>query len=723
VGRGRPAAGLTAVLDYRTGRADVPADRPRGPVDLVIPVYGAADFFRRCLSTVLAHTDLRRHRLVVVLDGPGQEESRQALAGAPAGANVLVLENAERRGFVASVNRGMAASARDVVLLNSDTEVTAGWLDKLQDAAYSHPAVATVTPFSNDATLCSLPRSFAANALPAGLDPDAFGRIVEERSRREYPRIPTGVGVCLYIKRRALEAVGPFDEARFGLGYGEESDFCARALGAGFVHVLDDATFVYHAGRRSFGPSREARLRQAARVMRRLHPAYMPTIAAFMREDPLRPARERVSEGLRPPRRPLGPGLPASVVHLVHGWPPWNSAGTEVYARGLALRQARDREVAVFARIADPGRPLGEATELVDGGARVRLVVNNFTQRDPLSRNAIADGRLRADFARFLDEQKPALVHVHHLAGHAASLVAAIRARRLPFVFQVQDWWEPCARTNLLLPSREPCAGPAAGKCSRCLPLTGLPPSALTNRSLYRWRWRVLRRALRDADAVVMGSRFIADSYRDLGWLPEGARVIPYGVETAAARVARRELSPPLRFAVIGSIMPHKGVHVAVEAFRGLDPERATLDVWGDVDILPEYTRELQAAASPAVRFRGRFAEAEKDSVYAGIDVLVVPSLGLESFGLVVHEAFDRGVPVLASRRGALIEALEGEERGALFAPGHAGELRALVLGLCERPERVARWSEAASRARVKTMDAHALEIDGVYRETLGRRP
>jgi len=713
---------LRPTLDYRTGRADVPPDRPKGPVDVIVPVHGAPDFFRRCLASLLAHTDLRRHRLVVVLDGPGQDEARQALGQAPATATVLVLENPRRLGFVASVNKGMAASDRDVVLLNSDTEVTAGWLEKLVAAAYSDTAVATVTPFSNNATLCSLPRSFAANALPAGLDVDGFGRIVEQRSRREYPRIPTGVGVCLYIKRKVLDAVGAFDEARFGLGYGEENDFCLRALQAGFVHVLDDATFVYHAGQRSFGAGSGPRVRRAQRVLRRLHPAYLPTVAAFMREDPLRAARDRVAEGLRPPRRPLAPGLPGSVVHVVHGWPPWNSAGTEVYARGLALRQARDREVGVLARIPDPARAPGEATELVDGGARVRLLVNNFTQRDPLSRNALRDARLQADFARFLDEQRPALVHVHHLAGLAAGLVGAVLARRLPFVFQVQDWWQPCARANLLLPSRELCAGPAAGKCARCLPLTGLPPAALTNRALYRWRSRVLRRALQAADAVVMGSRFIADSYRELGWLPERARVIPYGVEAAGTRQARRPPSLPLRFAVIGSVMPHKGIHVAVEAFRGLGAERATLDVWGDAAILPEYTRELQAAASPAVRFRGRFAEEEKHAVYGAMDVLVVPSLGLESFGLVVHEALDRGVPVLASRRGALVEALGEEERGALFAPGRADELRALVERLCAGPEVVARWSAAASRATVKTMDAHALEIDGVYRDVLAGR-
>src|SRR6185295_2130246 len=61
------------------------------------------------------------------------------------------------------------------------------------------------------------------------------------------------VGACLYIKRKALERLGLFDEASFGLGYGEESAFCFRALEAGFLNVLDDATFIYHAGQRSFG--------------------------------------------------------------------------------------------------------------------------------------------------------------------------------------------------------------------------------------------------------------------------------------------------------------------------------------------------------------------------------------------------------------------------------------------------------------------------------------
>ncbi|HSS78687.1 MAG TPA: glycosyltransferase, partial [Thermoanaerobaculia bacterium] len=641
-------------------------------MDVIVPVYGAGAELAVCLASLRRHTDFGKHRLVLVIDGPQDAAVEEAL-GIVREDEALILRNPSRQGFVCSVNRGMAASDHDVVLLNSDTEVTAGWLDKLQEAADSDPAIATVTPFSNNATIASLPRGAEVNALPTGWTVDAFAALVEKVSARERPRLPTGVGVCLYIKRKALKLLGPFDEARFGHGYGEESEFCFRALKAGFLNVLDDATFIWHAGQRSFGASRTPRVKAAHRVMRRLHPEYLPAIARFLREDPVAPARQRVTAELRrieASRRPALPARPANgprrVVHLVHGWPPWNHAGTEHYARRLVLHQAARREVGVYTRLADPERELGEALEVMDAGVRVRLVVNNFTQRNPLSRNALHDRRLAADFRRFLAETRPELIHVHHLAGHAATLMAVAAERGVPILFQVQDWWAPCARANLFDAGRHLCSGPGPAKCAACLPLTGLPPAPLLNRLLHAARARLTKREIRRAGAFVMGSRAIRDSFLALGWLRPGddVQVIPYGVERPAVNAAsapRRSGVPnlPLRFGFIGSLLPHKGVHLAVAAFRGVDPARATLTVWGDPSISASYRAELEALASPAVRFAGRFAEERREETFAGLDVLLIPSLGLESFGLVAREALAEGVPVLASRRGALAELFE----------------------------------------------------------------
>jgi glycosyltransferase involved in cell wall biosynthesis/GT2 family glycosyltransferase len=708
----------------------VPPDRPPGAVDIIVPVAGAAEEFARCVASVLAWTNLERHRLVVVLDGPQPESTRTLIdrleRERPEG--LLVLRNPERLGFVAGVNRGMAASDRDVILLNSDTQVTEGWVRKLQEAAYSASEIATVTPFSNSATICSLPRFVETNALPAGQTVDSFGRLVEARSRRAWLRIPTGVGVCLYIKRKALDQVGLFDVKSFGQGYGEEAEFCMRALKAGYVHVLDDATFIFHEGQRSFGASRGRRVDAAHRAMQRLHPEYLATVGAFLREDPIRPLRQRVLAELRPAKRPQPPGRPERVLHLVHGWPPWSPAGTELYAAWLARRQAQYRDVAAYARIADRTRDKGDAIELLDEGVRVRLIVNNFTQRDPLSRNAIWDRALGIDFAHLLEHFAPRLLHVHHLAGHAASLVDVAARKGIPIVFQIQDWWLACARANLFDARRHLCSGPALGKCSACLPLTGLPPAPLLNRLLHAARRRAMRRALRHADAFVLGSKHIHESVLRLGLLrpDDRAYVIPYGVEVGPRPPLRSARSPrasgtPLRFGFIGSFLPHKGAHVAAAAFAGIDPARARLILWGDPAINPAYAREILGVGGAAVELRGRFPEEQKAEVFAELDALLVPSVGLESFGLVVREALHHRVPVLASDRGALSELFaDGQAGGALFDPEYPHSLRAWIERLIADPGQLDRWSAAIPP--VKGFDVHAEEIEEVYDRVLARR-
>jgi len=708
-----------------SGRPPLP--RSPLPIDVIVPVYGAVAEFERCLGRLFAHTDWTAHRLVIVDDcGPDfPPAERLEQEAAKHHAPLLLLRNPLRRGFVGSVNRAIALSERDVVLLNSDTEVTPGWLGKLRQAAYSAPEIATVTPFSNDATICSLPRFLEANALPAGYDLAGFAALVERVSRREYPRLPTGVGLCLYIKREALRRLGLFDERHFGLGYGEDSEFCMRAHKAGYAHVLDDATFIFHAGQRSFGTSRRARVRRAERLMRRLHPEYRRLVSRFIEDDPLRPVRERVMAALYRPRAASPAGLPSRVLHLVHGWPAYNAAGTEIYARSLAIRQAADREVACYARIADRERTFGDALELVDQGVRVRLLVNNFLARNPFVRNALHSRRLERDFDRFLDQVRPQLLHAHHLAGHAITLLKCAARRRVPILYQIQDWWAACARANFLDSKQHLCSGPGLAKCSACLPLTRIRPISLWNPLLNAYRAALVKRALRRADAFLTGSSFAAESYRRLGLLGKDAKVhvVPYGVEPPAGAHIRehRAVQHPIRFAFIGSIQPHKGVHVAVNAFRGIDPDRAILEIWGDPTIDPTYTAELTTPKLPQnVRINGRFLGAAKDEVLAAIDVLIVPSLGLESFGLVVREAMCREVPVLMSRQGAFAELSESLGMEVFFEPGNARSLRTRIERLIEHPEEIAAWRSRLPR--VKSIDEHAGEVDRVYKDMLGRR-
>ncbi len=260
--------------------------------EVIVPVFNAAAVLADCLAS-LTRTLGADDRVLLIDDAstdPAVASLLQAFADR-APCTVRVERNPQNLGFVATVNRGMASSTQDVVLLNSDTVVTQGWLARLARAAASDPRVATVTPFSNNAEICSIPRFCQANPVPD--DPEAMAARVATRAP-SYPELPTAVGFCMLVTRRALDQVGDFDAATFGRGYGEENDFCMRASGHGFRHVLCDDAYVLHRGGASFAPIGEAPNGLALQRLLARYPGYNALVADFIERDPLAPIRARI---------------------------------------------------------------------------------------------------------------------------------------------------------------------------------------------------------------------------------------------------------------------------------------------------------------------------------------------------------------------------------------------------------------------------------------------
>src|SRR6185436_8913893 len=139
--------------------------------------------------------------------------------------NVIVLHNAENVGFVKTANRGLrGAKGRDVLLLNSDTEVFEGFLERLVACAHSNDRIGLVSPLSNNATILSVPEFCRQNELPPRMTAKDVARLVADSSRQLRPDIVTPHGFCLYLKASLLADVGVFDEEHFGRGFGEEND-------------------------------------------------------------------------------------------------------------------------------------------------------------------------------------------------------------------------------------------------------------------------------------------------------------------------------------------------------------------------------------------------------------------------------------------------------------------------------------------------------------------
>ena len=265
------------------------------PVHIVMPVYNGYEYLKQCVESILRCTDLTTHTLIMIDDKSTDQRVTaylQKLEKERNGGKIEILFNTSNMGFVKTINKGMKLSPEDVIILNSDTLVTKNWVDKLQRAAYSKPRVATATPLSNYMTINGIPRPFQYNPVPGGMDIDAFAAFLDGVSLRYYPEIPAGVGFCMYIKRDVLQQFNYFDETKFDKGYAEETDFCMRTLKKGFVHVIDDATYIYHVGGVSFESVQDPALIKEKNLMiernletlRALHPEYSLLVEKALRD-------------------------------------------------------------------------------------------------------------------------------------------------------------------------------------------------------------------------------------------------------------------------------------------------------------------------------------------------------------------------------------------------------------------------------------------------------
>lgn len=326
-------------------------------IRIIIPVFRDLDATRGCLAS-LAESDLPVNTSVQVIDDCSPEPDLSRFCAEFCSSRGWAYRaNAENLGFVATANRGLAEHDGDVILLNSDTRVHGDWVQRLARCAYADERTGTVTPFSNDATICSYPVFQAPNALPAGWTAQALDELFSRANRGLRQALPTAVGFCMYIRRACLDDVGAFDEDNFGRGYGEECDFSMRAERHGWSNQLAADVFVYHQGSASFGGESRELKTAADQVMVALYPEWEKRVTEFLTADSLQPLRANV-DALRLAERPgdLGAVLDEHAQYA-----------RSILDRFAALETARDenrREIAALnAEREQLGRLLDECRE------------------------------------------------------------------------------------------------------------------------------------------------------------------------------------------------------------------------------------------------------------------------------------------------------------------------------------------------------------------------
>jgi glycosyltransferase involved in cell wall biosynthesis len=227
-----------------------------------------------------------------------------------------------------------------------------------------------------------------------------------------------------------------------------------------------------------------------------------------------------------------------------------------------------------------------------------------------------------------------------------------------------------------------------------------------------RKRWSTMRGLGSKIDCFLAPSRYLGDELVRFGIPRDRVHHSDYGFPTE--RFQRREDLPEVarRFAFIGSVMPHKGVHVLLEAFETL-PDNAQLEICGFLDYAPDYTAAIREnLRHPGVRFVGGLAPDQVGEFLQGVDCLIVPSIWYENSPLTIHEAFMSGVPVVASRMGGQVELIE-PGGGLLYEPDDPKELSEQLMRLYSEPGLVRRLGAGAPP--VKSLREHIPELEDIY--------
>jgi len=227
-------------------------------VDIIICVHNAYEDVKRCIESVYEYTS-EPYRIILVDDGSA-EQTRDYLSSLREDSlNITLIRNENGSGYTRAANQGLKLSdAEYCVLLNSDTIVTDGWLDKMINCQKSDKNIGIVGPLSNTASWQSVPRLFndsgdwAKNELPEDIDIERFAELIDSSSEQVYPKLPLLNGFCLMIHRSVINKIGYFDEENFGSGFAEEDDYNLRAGNAGFKLALADDTYIYHAQSKSY---------------------------------------------------------------------------------------------------------------------------------------------------------------------------------------------------------------------------------------------------------------------------------------------------------------------------------------------------------------------------------------------------------------------------------------------------------------------------------------
>ena len=610
-------------------------------VDIIVPIYNAYEYTIECIESVKKNTNLIENRLILINDKSPDSRISSMLKEYEA-ENIIVIENEENLGFVKTVNKGMMFSKEnDVILLNSDTEVTKNWLEKMKECAYSNEYIATVTPFTNNGTLCSIPNFLEDNELPSNMTLDEYADLVERCSDKKFPQLSTANGFCMYIKRSALEEVGFFDAETFEKGYGEENDFCYRALNYGYTNNLCDNTFIYHKGSQSFTKenltvTRAQVIEDHIKKLDNKHPIYVWKNDAFLNKNPLKDMQERIKLNIELYNK-------KKILYLVNDWNEnkISSSGTACHITDIMSGIEDDSAFLVLA----PSSINKAILKLYLYTKNISKEIFSFdTELDLYNQFPYTNVSYKKIVSKIIDVFDIDILHVHHFLYQTYDIIDVAKEKNIYSILTLHDFYMLCPTINMVKDGKY-CGGDCnIEKCRKCYK----EKMQMNYVTIENWR-RNAEKTISKFDKVIVPSentkKIFSEFYKTINF-----EVIEHGVNVVNVSPNTIE-KKYFDIAFVGVMAEHKGVRILEKLIEISKNSNIRIHLIGKSNGFEKVENSRDNYINHGAYIRG---ELPKKLVENNIDLVCIFTPWPETYSYTLSEVYMAKVPLLVYNIGAV---------------------------------------------------------------------
>jgi len=610
-------------------------------VDIIIPVYNGYEYLEALFDSIEKHTT-SSYRLIVVNDCSPDERVKPYLEERlKAHPTALFIDHEENEGFVKSVNEAYRHISNHFLILNTDTEVPAFWMERLMYPIVHMDRVSSTTPFTNSGQIASFPNFIADNEIFEGMSVNDLDKAFRNvNAENFYEEVPTGVGFCMGINYSLTKEIGFFVEEEFGKGYGEENDWCQRAIQNRYRNLMVPNLFVYHKHGGSFSAEDKARfMKENAVKLLTKHPNYDKDINVYVKKDPHFNLRKMLVLVASSKDKE---GLHLMVDHALGG-------GANYYAQECINSKIKEQKKVLHIRY-----------DFYGDSYHFQFNYKKYSFDFSIATIEEVDSLLKE--LHFHEIFVNSLVSFKETAKFIVLIKELAEISNAKIIIPVHDYYPVCPNYTLLNEEGEFCEIPSLERCQQCMQKNDLEwktfGNANANVEVWREEWFSLLEMTEEIICFSGSSKaLLLRAYPELS--ENLIHVIPHQVSPLPPVNIPRKENESMTIGILGAINIAKGAGILKELVQTIEEQH--LDI--NIVLIGEISEYIK---SEHFKVTGRYEREQLPELIQehGIDIFLIPSICPETFSYTTQEIMLMEQPLMVFNIGAPAERIVNYSQG-----------------------------------------------------------